>query len=303
MATETLRDLYHGELQELYTAEHEIVNALSKLAVMATDAELKSTFEQHVAQSRIHIERIELLLDEYGLPKTGGRRAAIGALIEATDRRVQSMKGAYVRDAALIAAAQLVAHYEMCAYGCARTYARQLGLDEAADVLQQTLHDERAADEQLTDIATIINGVALPDVPVDESRSSRLRYVGAKNLHRATHEYADHRIRSAAGVEIGKVDGLLVDASGRPFYLVVDSGGLFVGHRYVVPISRVALDPAARTFTIDLNEETVKRYPQFHRHAFQAMTDEEIKLYESRLLEALDSAPPHAPVSSEPDRG
>src|SRR5688572_17129807 len=127
MASETLLDLYHGELKELYEAEHEIVNALSKLATMATDSELQKMFEQHLEQSRIHVERLELLFDECNLPKTRSGPTAIVVLIEAAQRRVQSMTDPYVRDAALIAAAQLVAHYEIAAYGCARTYARQLG--------------------------------------------------------------------------------------------------------------------------------------------------------------------------------
>ena len=288
MATETLRELYHAELQELYQAEHQIEKALSTLASMATDAELKHAFERHLAQSRIHVERLELLFDEYELPKTGSSSTAIGALIQDSERRVQSMKDVDVRDAALIAAAQLVAHYEIAAYGCARTYARQLGFDDAADVLQQTLGDERAADEQLTDIATIINGVAMPEVAAGESPTSRLRYVGGKYFDPATHEYADHQIRNGAGDELGRVNGFLVNAAGRPYYLVVDSGGLLVGRRYIVPIGKVALDRPTRTFRIDFDQETLKRYPEFHRRSFAGMTDEEARLYEWRVLEAVD---------------
>ena len=156
--------------------------------------------------------------------------------------------------------------------------------------------DERAADEQLTDIATIINGVAMPEVAVDELQSSRLRYVGGKYFDRATHEYADHQIRNGAGDELGRVNGFLVNASGRPYYLVVDSGGLFVGRRYIVPIGKVALDRPTRTFMIDFNKETLKRYPEFHRHSFGAMTDEEARLYEWRVLEAVDpESAPDAP--------
>ena len=293
MATETLRELYHAELQDLYQAEHQIEKALSKLAAMATDSELKNAFERHLEQSQIHVERLELLFDEYELPKPGSGSTAIEALIQDSERRVQSMKDSDVRDAALIAAAQLVAHYEIAGYGCARTYARQLGFNDAADVLQQTLADERAVDEQLTDIATIINGVAMPEIAVDESQSSRLRYVGGKYFDRATHEYTDHKIRNGAGDELGRVDGFLVNATGRPYYLVVDSGGLFVGRRYIVPIGKVALDRPTRTFMIDFNKATLKRYPEFHRHAFGAMTDEEARLYEWRVLEAVDpeSAP------------
>ena len=82
MATETLRELYHAELQDLYQAEHQIEKALSRLVSMATDSELKSAFERHLAQSRIHVERLELLFDEYELPKTGSGSTAIEALIQ-----------------------------------------------------------------------------------------------------------------------------------------------------------------------------------------------------------------------------
>jgi len=288
MATETLRELYHAELQDLYAAEHQIADALSQLASMATDTDLKTAFEQQLEQRRIHAERLELLFDEYDLAKTGSRSTAIEALTQDANRRVQSMTHADVRDAALIAAAQLLAHYEIAGYGCARTYARQLGLDDAADLLQQTLDDERAADERWTEIATIINGIATPDVMVDESGSSRLRYVGAKYFGRATHEYADHQIRNEAGDDLGRVNGVLVNASGRPYYLVVDSGGLFDGRRYIVPIGKVALNRSTRTFTISFTKETLKRYPEFHRHSFLAMTAEEARLYEERVLEAVD---------------
>jgi ferritin-like metal-binding protein YciE len=288
MATETLRELYHAELQDLYEAEHQIVKALAKLASMATDAQLKNAFDRHLEQSRIHVERLELLFDEYELPKAGSGSAAIEALIQNSERRAQSMTDSDVRDAALIAAAQLVAHYEIAGYGCARAYARQLGFTAAADVLQQTLGDERAADEQLTDIATVINGVATPDVVVDESRSSRLRYVGGKHFDRATHEYTDHKVRNAIGEELGQVNGFLINAAGRPYYLVVDSGGLFVGRRYIIPIGKVGLDRSTRTFLIDFTKETLKRYPEFHQQSFRAMTDEEARLYEWRVLEAVD---------------
>ena len=132
-------------------------------------------------QRRIHVERLELLFDEDHLPKTGSCSTAIEALIQDADRRVQSMKDADVRDAALIAAAQLVAHYEIAGYGCARDVRPPaLCFHDAADLLQQTLDDERAADERWTEIATIINGVATPDVMIDELRLSRLRYITAK---------------------------------------------------------------------------------------------------------------------------
>ena len=164
MPSATLHELYISELQDLYDAEQQIVIALADLAARASDADLKKAFEQQLERSRIHVERLEWLFVERNLPQTTGRTTAIEALIRDADRRVQTLEEPYVRDAALIAAAQLVAHYEMAAYGCTRTYAQLLGDNEAAELLQQTLDDEREADEELTQIATIINGVASPDV-------------------------------------------------------------------------------------------------------------------------------------------
>jgi ferritin-like metal-binding protein YciE len=118
--------LYVSELQDLFDAEQQIIQAVAGLAAKASDPDLKKAFGQHVERSRLHLERLEWLFVERDLPKTITRTTAIEALIRDADRRVHALEEPYVRDAALIAAAQLVAHYEMAAYGCVRTYAHLL---------------------------------------------------------------------------------------------------------------------------------------------------------------------------------
>jgi ferritin-like metal-binding protein YciE len=107
----TLHELYISELQDLYDAEQQILGAVAALAAKASDGDLKKAFERHLERSRIHVERLEWLFVERNLPKTTGRTTAIEALIRDADRRVQTLEDPDVRDAALIAAAQLVAHY------------------------------------------------------------------------------------------------------------------------------------------------------------------------------------------------
>ncbi|MEO5740037.1 MAG: DUF892 family protein [Vicinamibacterales bacterium] len=286
MPTATLHELYISELQDLYDAEQQIVQAVSTLGVRSTYPDLKKAFEQQLERSRIHVERLEWLFVERDLPKTTGRITAIQALIRDADRRVQALDEPYVRDAALIAAAQLVAHYEMAAYGCTRTYAQLLGDVEAAELLQQTLDDEREADEELTQLATIINGVASPDFKEEWRPSSSLRYIRVKDLDREAQNYLAHQIRSSTGGTLGKVDGFLVDVSGRPSHLIVeDMGGLFVGRRrFVVPIDKIDLIGSTHTFTIDFDKEKLHRYPTFHREAFETMTDEEIQQHARKFI-------------------
>jgi ferritin-like metal-binding protein YciE len=288
MATRTLRELYYEELQDLYAAERQIAKAFSRLASIATAAELKNAFERDVERRRVHVERLDLLFDEYDQPKTGSRVTAIEALLRDADRRVEAMEDADVRDAALIAAAQLIEHYCIAAYGCARTYAVQLGDAAAGELLQQTLGDKRATDAQLSEIATVINAVANPDSDRQRPRSSRLRYIGAQDFDAAMQQYADHQIENTAGDQLGKVNGLLVDSDGSPQYLVVDAGGLFHPHRYVVPTARVTLNRSARIVTVDLDKDKLKRYPEFHADQFMAMTPEAAHRYEWHVLDALD---------------
>jgi hypothetical protein len=194
-----------------------------------------------------------------------------------------------VLDAALIGAAQRIEHYEIAAYGCARSYAHMLGDGESEKLLQQTLQEEGAADHRLTRLAEReINRAAGGETPTDDlGRRSRLRYAEASEL--PGFKYREFRILNRAGQDLGSVDGLIVESrSGRPVYVVVDSGGWFVGRRYLVPIGMLEADVRGRLFRTDLDRNTIQLYPEFNAAAFLAMSDEEVQRYESRLLRIID---------------
>jgi ferritin-like metal-binding protein YciE len=285
MASGTLRELLGQELQDLYSAEQNIIRALPELVSAATSRELKAALDTHLQRTKVHAERLDLIFKQSSLG-AATQPSGIESIIKAGAERVKTVNGD-VRDAAIIAAAQHVEHYEMAGYGCARTWARQLGDDRSADLLQQTLDEEGDADKQLTDLAQSgINASASAGAESRRRDGARLRYVDVDDL--ASDQYRDVKIRNRAGDDLGTVDGFVVDASGRPYYLVVDSGGVFVGRRYVVPIGRAESSRKDRAFTVDLDKDTLKRYPEFHRDAFMAMTDEEARRYEWRVLEAID---------------
>ena len=153
MKLETLHDLYVLELKDLYSAEHQIVKALPKIIDKASSSELRRALEIHLEQSRIHGERLEQIFEIHGeSPRALKCRGMQGLLDEGSELFTYEMSGA-VRDAAIISACQRVEHYEIAAYGTLRTYARQLGHDRVAAILQETLEEEVTADAKLTSIA------------------------------------------------------------------------------------------------------------------------------------------------------
>jgi ferritin-like metal-binding protein YciE len=149
----TLEDLFHHELKDLYSAEKQLTKALPKMAKAATNEDLRTAFESHLEETEGHVERLEKILSKLGLGTRGPKCAAMEGLIEEGKEVLEEEMEDDVRDAALIAAAQRVEHYEMAGYGCARTFAEQLGHDDAVALLQATLDEERGADEKLTQIA------------------------------------------------------------------------------------------------------------------------------------------------------
>jgi len=162
MKLETLRDLYIEELKDLYDAEHQLLKALPKMAKAANSAELQSAFEEHLDITNGHVVRLEQIFDRLGVRPKGKKCEAMKGLIQ-EGKHMMEMDGADdVVDAGLIAEAQKVEHYEIAGYGCVRTYAELLGHDEDADLLQQTLDEEKEADEKLNDLAkSTINVEAL----------------------------------------------------------------------------------------------------------------------------------------------
>lgn len=153
MQLSSLHNLYVEELKDIRDAEQQILKALPKMAQAASSPDLKKAFEGHLEQSREHLSRLDRIFKELGEGKNGTTCEAMAGLVKEGDEVIKAMGDAMVKDAALIAAAQRVEHYEMAVYGTVRTFARELGYDEAADLLQKTLDEEGAADKKLTKIA------------------------------------------------------------------------------------------------------------------------------------------------------
>lgn len=158
MKLASLQDLFVDELRDLYSAETQLIKALPKMAKAASSDELRSAFQEHLEQTKGHVNRLEKIFDGLDARPKGKRCRAMEGLIEEGSERLDGGADGAVKDAALIAAAQRVEHYEIAGYGCVRTYAEQLGQSDAANLLQQTLDEEGAADKKLTQLAeNIIN--------------------------------------------------------------------------------------------------------------------------------------------------
>jgi ferritin-like metal-binding protein YciE len=157
MKMESLRDLYIDELKDLYSAENQLVKALPKMAKAASCEDLKAGFLEHLGQTKVHVERLENIFKKLDVSPRGKKCKAMEGLVEEGKEVMQEDAEPEVMDAALIAAAQRVEHYEMAGYGCVRTYADLLGEKAAAKLLQQTLDEEGATDKKLTKLAKKIN--------------------------------------------------------------------------------------------------------------------------------------------------
>jgi ferritin-like metal-binding protein YciE len=152
-AMEDLRDLLIHELEDLYDAEHRITKALPKMRKAAGSADLKDAFDMHLQETEGQINRLEQCFDLLGESAKRKKCHGILGLIEEGQEEMEEDANQAVLDAALIGAAQKVEHYEMAAYGTARTHAELLGNDQVASLLQETLDEESAANEKLTAIA------------------------------------------------------------------------------------------------------------------------------------------------------
>jgi ferritin-like metal-binding protein YciE len=158
MKIASLHDLYVSELKDLYSAENQLVKALPKMAKAASSADLKAAFEDHLEVTRGQVERLEQIFTALEVSPKGKKCKAMEGLIEEGKELIEEDIAPAVLDAALIGAGQRVEHYEMAGYGCVRTYARLLGFDDAADLLQETLDEEADADKKLNDLAeSVIN--------------------------------------------------------------------------------------------------------------------------------------------------
>jgi ferritin-like metal-binding protein YciE len=157
MKHNALMQVYVDELKDLYDAENRLVKTLPKVAKAAASEKLRAAVEEHLEQTRGHVDRLKEIFDNMDEKPTGKKCAGmIGILKEGEELMDEDYEGAAM-DAALISAAQRVEHYEIAAYGCVRTWADLLGENEASALLDKTLEEEKQTDEKLTQLAEEIN--------------------------------------------------------------------------------------------------------------------------------------------------
>ena len=153
----TLHELFIDQLRDLYSAETQLTKALPEMAEAANDPVLKQGFETHLEETRGQLERLKEIFLELGEKPTGKTCQAMEGLIKEGKETINENATPEVKDAALIAAAQRVEHYEIAGYGVVRTYATLMGHGEAAELLQQTLEEEAETDKKLTSVAESLN--------------------------------------------------------------------------------------------------------------------------------------------------
>ena len=162
MAVKTVQDLLIEELRDLYHAEKQLVKALPKMAKASKSTKLRQAFEQHLEETKGQVERLEMVFDKLDASARAKRCEAMIGLIEEAQEMMDEIKTPEVLDAALIGAAQKVEHYEIASYGTVHALAEASGQREVAQLLSQTLEEEKSADQKLNQIAlSDVNKTAL----------------------------------------------------------------------------------------------------------------------------------------------
>src|SRR5690349_10695566 len=149
----SLQDLFHDTLKDIYFAEKKILSALPKMAKAAQSEDLKAAFQKHETETEEHVARLEKVFQEIDETPRGKTCDAIMGIIEEGQEVMKEFKGEPALDAGLLAAAQAVEHYEISRYGTLKTWAQELGLEQAVQLLDETLGEEKATDAALTELA------------------------------------------------------------------------------------------------------------------------------------------------------
>ncbi len=150
---QNLHDLFEETLRDIYYAEKAILKALPKMAKKASSEDLTAAFEEHREQTEGHVQRLEQIFKMLDKAARGKKCDAIEGLAKEADEIIKEADSDTVRDAGMLAAAQAVEHYEISRYGTLRAWAKKLGMSEAAQLLEQTLQEEKETDEKLTQLA------------------------------------------------------------------------------------------------------------------------------------------------------
>jgi ferritin-like metal-binding protein YciE len=169
----SLDDVLHEQIEDLYSAEQQLIKALPEMASAASSTELREAFEHHLEETRGHVTRLQEILGQIGISSPTEHCKGMEGLIAEGNEIVKMQGNSAAKDAALIAAAQRVEHYEIAAYGTAIAHAKLIGQNAIVTLLEESLQEEKAANEKLTEVAeSIVNPSAFASEDEDESDSS-----------------------------------------------------------------------------------------------------------------------------------
>jgi ferritin-like metal-binding protein YciE len=287
MAIASLKDLYFDELGDLYDGETQIIRTLPRLAEAARAPELRETLKKHCDESRLHLERLELIFTHWGERRRSTLCAGLAGIVQEADARLNQEATDDARDAAIIGVAQRIEHYEIAAYGSARTYARRLNRLDEARLLQETLDEEGRTDHRLSQIAeSHINDDARTEADLRaDPPVGRLRYVPMDVIAQGRKDHGPLPVRND-DEDLGTLDGLVAEGElGAARYAVVDAGGLLRHRRYLLPLKLLRFDERTRVLRVSLDKDVASRYPDFDRDEFQTMSEADRSVYEARLLQ------------------
>ena len=174
MSLGTLDDLFLQEIKDIYDAEKQLTKALPKLAKKATSPDLKAGFQAHLRETEQHVDRLEQVFELLEMPVRGKTCKGMKNLIAEGNEMIAEAEDDATRDAVMIAGAQKVEHYEIASYGTVRTWAQLLGKNDVASLLEDTLEEEKATDQKLTEIAeSCVNQAAADEGDEDEEEEQR----------------------------------------------------------------------------------------------------------------------------------
>jgi ferritin-like metal-binding protein YciE len=302
MALASLKDLYFDELGDLYDAETQMIRTLPRLAEAARAPELREALRKHADESRLHLERLELIFTHWGERRRVKICAGLAGIVQEADERLNQEATDDARDAAIIGVAQRIEHYEIAAYGCARTYARRLNRLDEARLLQETLDEEGRTDQRLSEIAEgHVNDDARSETDLQAPAPiGRLRYVPIDVIAQGRADFEAMPIRNDAE-DLGTLDGLVAEGElGAARYAVVDAGGLLTHRQYLLPLTLLRFDERARVLRVSLDKDVATRYPDFDRDEFQTMSADDRRGYEARLTQFFAADIPSPDASSPP---
>jgi len=173
MQGNSLQELYVEQLRDLYNAEQQLVKALPKMAKAAQSEGLRQGIAEHLEQTKGHVDRLQQIFSAMDESPKGKKCAGMEGLVEEGEEVIKEHSSGGVLDAGLIGAAQRVEHYEIAAYGTVRSFAELLGENQAVDLLQQTLEEEKETDEKLTELSKEINTQALSSAQSEETEDEQ----------------------------------------------------------------------------------------------------------------------------------